>query len=190
LVVIALGLASVSFNLQAGSPKDLWQSEMLAAQAADAVDDFKTEVLVLAKALVAGTILKRSDFKRISTRLGTTGVRARKVSFVAARTARQLEHVTTYWNGKETTNIARPGDVIVTSLTRRRTVLRDKRGNPNQYVIKARTFRKVYETAPGRNRLGKFFNQKASSPPSISRADLTSSRPGDSASAPQRATCC
>jgi hypothetical protein len=49
--VIALGLASVSFNLQAGSPKDLWQSEMLPAQAADAVDDFKTEPLVLANAL-------------------------------------------------------------------------------------------------------------------------------------------
>lgn len=111
--------------------------------------------------LVAGTILKRSDFKRISTRLGTTGVRARKVSFVAARTARQLEHVTTYWNGKETTNTARRGDVIVTSLTRRRTVLRDKRGNANQYVIKAKTFRKIYGGAPGRNRFGKFFQSKS-----------------------------
>jgi hypothetical protein len=111
--------------------------------------------------LVAGTILKRSDFKRISTRLGTAGVRARKVSFIAARSARLREHVTTYWNGKETTNTAHPGDFIVTSLTRRRTVLRDKRGNPNQYVIKARTFRKLYGTAPGKNRFGKFFQSKS-----------------------------
>jgi hypothetical protein len=110
--------------------------------------------------LVAGTILKRSDFKRISTRLGTVGIRARKVAFVAARTARHREHITTHWNGKETTNSARPGDFIVTTLTRRRTVLRDKRGNPNQYVIKARTFRKLYGTAPGKNRFGKFFQSR------------------------------
>jgi hypothetical protein len=49
--VIALGLASVPLNLQAGSSKDLWQSDMLAAQAADAIDDFTTEALVLANAL-------------------------------------------------------------------------------------------------------------------------------------------
>lgn len=110
--------------------------------------------------LVAETVLKRSDFKRLSARLGTAGVRARKASFVAARTARERENVTTYWNGKETTNTARPGDFIVTSLTRRKIVLRDKRGNPNQYVVKAKTFRKLYGTAPGENRFGKFFQTK------------------------------
>jgi hypothetical protein len=111
--------------------------------------------------LVAGTVLRRSDFTRLSTRLRTAGVRARKVAFVAARTAREREDVTTYWNGKETTNTARPGDFIVTSLTRRKTVMRDKHGNPNQYVVKARMFRKLYGAAPGRNRFGKFFQSKS-----------------------------
>ncbi|MBO0755704.1 MAG: hypothetical protein J2P54_07570 [Bradyrhizobiaceae bacterium] len=111
--------------------------------------------------LVAGTILKKSDFKRVTARLGLSGVRARKVAFVAARTARRREDVATYWNGRETTNTARAGDFIVTTLTRRRTVLRDKRGNPNQYVIKARTFRKLYGPAPGKNRFGKFFQSKS-----------------------------
>jgi hypothetical protein len=118
-------------------------------------------VRIIKHRLVAGTILKKSDFKRLSARLGTPGVRARKVAFVAARTTRQREDITTYWNGRETTNTARPGDVIVTSLTRRKTILRDKRGNVNQYVVKARTFHKLYGTAPGKNRFGKFFQSKS-----------------------------
>jgi len=111
--------------------------------------------------LIAAKILRKADFKRISIKLGTTGVRARKIGFIAARTARERENITTHWNGKESTNTARPGDFVVTSLTRRKTVLRDKRGNTNQYVIKAKTFGKLYAAAAGKNRFGKFFKSKS-----------------------------
>jgi hypothetical protein len=111
--------------------------------------------------VVSTEALRTSEFKRIARQLGITPIRARKVAFVAARCAKKAETIDTYWNGKETTNIARRGDWIATSLTRRKTILRDKRRNANTYVIKAATFEKLYEKTKGKNRFGRYFKSKS-----------------------------
>jgi hypothetical protein len=105
-------------------------------------------------------VLNKGDFKAIAKELGSKPMCARKVAFVAARKARRVETVDTHWNGKETSNIARPGDFIVTSLTRRKTILRDRNGKTNNYVIKATTFKRLYEQTAGQNRLGRFFKSR------------------------------
>ena len=69
--------------------------------------------------LEADAVLTPADFVRIAEELGETPVRARKVGYVAARKAKEPEVIETRWNGKETTNTARPGDFIVTNLTPR-----------------------------------------------------------------------
>src|SRR5262245_21823298 len=89
--------------------------------------------------VVSTEALRTSEFKRIARQLDMKPIRARKVAFVAARCAKKTEAIDTHWNGKETTNTARRGDWFVTSLTRRRTILRDERRNANTYVIKAAT---------------------------------------------------
>jgi hypothetical protein len=111
--------------------------------------------------LIARKALTKSDFKRIASRLGAEPVCARKVGFIAARKAAARETIDTFWNGKETTNTARAGDWIVTSLTPRKTVLRDKDGNPNIYVIRPKTFARLYDPIPGKNKRGRFHKSKS-----------------------------
>jgi hypothetical protein len=118
-------------------------------------------VRVRRRRLVANKVLKQSDFKRIAANLGVKPVRASKLGLIAARKAMRHETVATYWNGKETTNTARRGDFIVTSLTRRKTVLRDRRGNANTYVIKSKNFARLYGRTAGENKFGKFFKSKS-----------------------------
>ena len=67
-------------------------------------------------------------------------LRARKIGYVAARKADKRETVETRWNGKETTNTAKPGDYIATNLTPKRQPLRDAAGELNTYVISAAAF--------------------------------------------------
>jgi len=84
-------------------------------------------------------------------------VRARKKSLVAARKAERREKVDTHWNGQETTNTAHPGDFVVTSLAHNHTALRDRSGSINSYVIRAKTFAKLYASVPGGNKFGRFY---------------------------------
>lgn len=111
--------------------------------------------------LRASTILKTSDFRRIASALAMSPIKARKVGVVAARKAKRKVKVDTQWNGKETSNFARPGDWIVTSLTHSKRLLRDKHRNVNTYVIRPRTFAKLYEPLRGKNKFGKFFKSKS-----------------------------
>jgi hypothetical protein len=111
--------------------------------------------------LVSDRVLTKADFKNIAKAVGEQPFAAQKIAFVAARTARRIEDVETYWNGKETRNTAKPGDLIVTSLTRRKSVLRDKAGNPNIYVIREKSFARLYAPVRGKNRMGRFYRAKS-----------------------------
>ena len=97
--------------------------------------------------LVADAVLTPLDFQRIAEVLGRPPLRARKDGFVAARRAERSEVVETRWNGKVTSNTARPGDFIVTNLSAQRQPLRDGEGQMNVYVIAAERFADLYEPA-------------------------------------------
>lgn len=97
--------------------------------------------------LEADAALTELDFRAVAGQLGTPAVRARKISYVAARQAESEQVIDTRWNGKETTNIAHPGDWIVTNLSPERKVLIDGEGNENTYVIAADRFADLYEPA-------------------------------------------
>lgn len=102
----------------------------------------------------ADTCLTPDDFRRIARELVRPIVRARKVGFVAARTARQDVKIETRWNGTETTNTARKGDWIVTNLSPEQKALRDREGHLNTYVIRADRFHQLYEPTGAQNELG------------------------------------
>lgn len=87
-----------------------------------------------------------ADFERLAARLGVRPLRARKVGPVAARRAEASERIESRWNGKETSNVAKPGDWIVTSLAPDGTPLQDREGHHNVYVIGAARFADLYET--------------------------------------------
>ena len=110
--------------------------------------------------LVSPSILEQVDFHKVADRLGVTPFKARKIGFVAARTAQEPEVVQTCWDGKETTNTARAGDWIVTNVTPDRKILRDRTDHANTYVIKAETFDSLYERTTGANEFGQLFKAR------------------------------
>ncbi len=110
--------------------------------------------------LVASDTLTVKDFRPAAAAAGQAIVKARKIGVVAARKAEREEPVVTHWNGEETTNTARPGDWVVTSLGSDRSVLRDRDGNANTYVIRADKFPTLYDQTSGSNEFGQFFKAK------------------------------
>ena len=90
-------------------------------------------------------VLSPADFQRIADELGSPPIRARKIGYVAARKAAEIEVIETHSNGKETTNTARVGDFIATNLSPERRALRDDDGRLNVYVIAATKFADLYE---------------------------------------------
>jgi hypothetical protein len=112
------------------------------------------------KRLVAPTRLAPPEFEEVAAEIGSKPLKARKVGYVAARRATDVETVETRWNGKESTNAARPGDWIATNLSSDCEILRDASGNPNCYVIKADTFPSLYDAVDGENEFGRFFKAK------------------------------
>lgn len=94
--------------------------------------------------LIATERLTAVDFRAIAKDLGVQPSNARKIGFVAARMAAQQQRVETRWNGLESSNVAAPGDWIVTNLTPDRTVMRDDDGHENAYVVKDEAFRRLY----------------------------------------------
>ena len=105
-------------------------------------------------------MLTPADFQGIAKKLGRVPLRARKIGYVAARQAKKSEVVETYWNGKETTNIARAGDFVVTNLSPQGLPLRDDHGQINVYVIAADKFPNLYVPAEGKSELGPIYRAK------------------------------
>ncbi|HJZ29912.1 MAG TPA: hypothetical protein VKF35_02360, partial [Hyphomicrobiaceae bacterium] len=62
--------------------------------------------------------LSAEDFQRVAAELASKPIKARKVGRVAARRSEARTRVETRWDGKESENVAEPGDWIVTSLSR------------------------------------------------------------------------
>lgn len=107
--------------------------------------------------LEARSGLEGGDFEKIASALGIRPFMARKTGLVAARTAQKREHIETFWNGKESQNVAQPGDFIVTNLSSTGTVLRDGEGKANTYVIKGDKFAKLYIADRGENEFGTIY---------------------------------
>lgn len=110
--------------------------------------------------LLAPTGLTSSDFDQLATDLGQKPRSARKKGFVSARIAKVEERVETHWNGKETSDVAKPGDVIVTNLSPQKEPLRDAVDNTNVYVIRAARFPELYERDKGATEFGDVYRAK------------------------------
>ena len=89
--------------------------------------------------------LTAADFHALAARHRLEVLNARKIGFVAVRRADRAEAIETRWNGKETTNVAKPGDAIATNLDGQRRPLLDRNGSRNVYVIEAARFEELYE---------------------------------------------
>lgn len=107
--------------------------------------------------LSAPSGLADGDFEKIARELGTLPFKARKTGFVAAREAHKRERVDTFWNGKETENVAQPGDFVVTNLSPTKSVLRDGDGHANTYVISRAKFAKLYAADRGKTEFGDVY---------------------------------
>ena len=107
--------------------------------------------------LTATAILTEADFEAIAGELGTSPATATKVGYVSARVAETATPVETRWNGKETDNVAKPGDWIVTNLTLEKEILRDDDGNANTYVIEASRFDDLYQIDEGETEHGQVY---------------------------------
>ena len=112
------------------------------------------------KRLVAPSQLAEAEFRKVADQIGRKAFKARKLGLVAARKAVEAETIETRWDGKETTNTARPGDWIVTNLSPQRKVLRDSKGSENTYVVEADTFPNLYDPVGGQNKFGQIFKAK------------------------------
>jgi hypothetical protein len=110
--------------------------------------------------LTANAVLTAADFDAVAAKLGVQIRRARKIGYVAARQATSAQVVETRWNGKETTNRAEPGDMIVTNLSAQGEALRDRDGHVNNYVVTAERFPQLYEEAGGSGAHGRVYRAK------------------------------
>jgi hypothetical protein len=112
--------------------------------------------------LESNKVLTAADFQAIAGKSRLEPMRARKTGLIAARRATRARKVETRWNGKETTNRAKAGDWIVTSLSPARKVLRDADGHKNTYVVPAGRFLELYAPLRGKEiaRLGKVYRPK------------------------------
>ena len=108
----------------------------------------------------ADAVLTPDDFRAIAKQAGSQSFVARKSGLIAARTATATERVDTHWNGKESTNTAKPGDRVVTSLDKTGKPLIDADGHKNIYVILADKFVALYELANVASPLGSTYRAR------------------------------
>lgn len=101
--------------------------------------------------------LTAADFDAIARDLGTKPRAYWKIAPVAARQASSETEVVTKWEGESTRNVAKPGDWIVTNLDANGRVMKDRAGNPNQYVIDQDRFPELYEQTIGATEFGPIF---------------------------------
>lgn len=94
--------------------------------------------------LISNGLLSVSDFHQIARKHGAAPIRAQKIGKVAAYQTDKEQMVETLWNGKETKNIAKQGDWVVTNLSPDGKVIRDADGNKNVYVISKSRFPELY----------------------------------------------
>jgi hypothetical protein len=94
----------------------------------------------------SSTALAHDALHAIARRIGGRVVGAVKTAPVRAVRARAGQVVETNWNGKETRNTAKEGDWVVTALTQRGKVLRDKQGNENTWIVSDSTFTSRYSS--------------------------------------------
>ena len=100
------------------------------------------------------------DFERIALHLEDFNcrlMRARKVSFVAAREATGPERIETRFEGKEAENTAQVGDWVVTNMDRERRIIRDSQGRENTYVVRKERFSELYVKDAGATEFGVVF---------------------------------
>ena len=96
--------------------------------------------------------LTADAFAKIAAHLKTTPFKARKTALITARQATSDEPVDSHWNGKETSNVAQPGDYVVTSLDKTGAPMIDGDGRENIYGITKDAIASLYEpagSAPG-----------------------------------------
>ncbi len=105
--------------------------------------------------------LSVADFRGLAAEIGVTPFVARKSGLIAARAAQRDERIETHWNGKETVNTARPGDLVVTNLDARGAPLVDRAGNQNVYVILADAFPTLYAPADVASAAGTTYRARA-----------------------------
>ena len=104
--------------------------------------------------LVSQNQLTPQDFHQIARDLGVVPRTARKSGLISARVASVREKIDTHWNGRESSNIASPGDHIVTNMLANREVLLDASGTANTYVVTAERFPQLYELDTGATEFG------------------------------------
>ncbi len=111
--------------------------------------------------LKADAQLTAADFHAIAKQVGHFDTR-RKIGFVSAMVAGEPTQVVTYRGGKETENIAQPGDYIATNLLPDLEPQINQAGQLDQYVIRANRFFELYQTYQGkRNGYGEIFKAKS-----------------------------
>ncbi len=111
--------------------------------------------------LFAGSKLTPGDFGRIRAQVDAPLLTARKIGFVAARQTGAEENVVTHWNGKESADVARPGDWVVTNMSAAGEILRDRDQQVNTYVIRAETFPRLYDLHQGENAFGQVYKSRS-----------------------------
>ena len=105
--------------------------------------------------------LSAADFRDIARRIGAAPVHARKVGYVSARQASASEAIETFSNGKESQDVAMPGDWIVTNMSADREIIRDESGRENTYVIRAAKFPTLYDRDEGSTEFGTIYKSKS-----------------------------
>lgn len=110
--------------------------------------------------LVAVAKLTTAEFEGIRRAVSAPLLNARKIGFVAARVATEREKIFTHWNGKESADVAEPGDWVVTNMSAAREIMRDRDGNENTYVIRADVFPRLYDLDSG-NEFGQLYKSKS-----------------------------
>lgn len=94
--------------------------------------------------IVSAHRLDAQAFRETARGIGAAIGRYRKTAKVAAQPSAERQTVITYWNGEETSNIAEPGDMLVTTLNAEGSPTRDTDGRVNTYVIGAARFEALY----------------------------------------------
>jgi sirohydrochlorin ferrochelatase len=113
--------------------------------------------------ITADRLSSKGDFNRVARDLedyGCAVMRVRKVNFVAARQASKRERVETRMDRKESSDVANPGDWMVTTLNPDRSVWRGKDGNANTYVVRKGKFEELYDRDQGECEFGGLYRPK------------------------------
>lgn len=105
----------------------------------------QAEMLYPESRFVSHSPLSKCDFLELAQVSGIPLLKARKIGLVSARPLKKAQRIITLWNGQETVNQGKSGDVVVTNLDTSGQPIRDSLGNRNIYIIDANRFPQLYE---------------------------------------------